>query len=98
MPENLIKNLVKSWNLLNHLFLPVHFLILIILICCGVTFRYLRHKEHLPVMELRFGDTGTIQDTKSGEHRLGPLRCTGDSMSCHPALQNFAFEIFNIKT
>ena len=43
-------------------------------------FRYLRHKEHLPVMELRFGDTGTIQDQKSGEHRLGPLRCTGDSM------------------
>ncbi len=35
------------------------------------------------MMELRFGDTGTIQDTKSGEHMLGPLRCTGDSERIH---------------
>jgi len=41
----------------------------------------LTHKEHLPVMELRFGDTGTInQDTKWGEHTLGPLKCKGDSL------------------
>ena len=40
---------------------------------------FLRHKEHLPVMELRFGDTGSLNDQKWGEHTLGPLRCYGDS-------------------
>ena len=39
----------------------------------------MRHKEHLPVMELRFGDTGTINDRKFGEHKLDELRCTSDS-------------------
>ncbi len=39
----------------------------------------LSHKEHLPVMELRFGDTGTIGDSRWGRHTLGPLRCYGDS-------------------
>lgn len=42
---------------------------------------YLTHKEHLPVMELRFGDTGTLTDEKWGRHLLGPLRCVGDSKS-----------------
>lgn len=40
---------------------------------------FLRHKEHLPVMELRFGDTGIIGDHKKGYHELGPLRCMSDS-------------------
>lgn len=35
-------------------------------------------KEHLPVMELRFGDTGSLNDEKWGKHELGPLRCYGD--------------------
>ena len=39
---------------------------------------YLGYKEHLPVNELRFGDTGVIGDQKFGEHTLGPLRCRGD--------------------
>lgn len=39
----------------------------------------LLHKDYLPVMELHFGDTGTISDMKSGKHKLGPLVCQGDS-------------------
>ena len=46
---------------------------------------FLRHKEHLPVMELRFGDTGSLNDQKWGEHTLGPLRCYGDSEYCNRA-------------
>ena len=41
---------------------------------------FLRHKEHLPVIELRFGDTGTLDDQKWGMHTLGPLRCYDDSL------------------
>lgn len=42
---------------------------------------FITQKEHLPVMELRFGDTGTFSDTnKWGKHTLGPLRCTGDNL------------------
>lgn len=37
------------------------------------------HKEYLPVMELRFGDTGTLTDTKVAKHKLDPLECRGDS-------------------
>ena len=41
---------------------------------------FITQKEHLPVMELRFGDTGTFSETnKWGKHTLGPLRCDGDS-------------------
>ena len=40
---------------------------------------FLRHKEHLPVIELRFGDTGSLTDQKWGQHELGPLRCYEDS-------------------
>jgi hypothetical protein len=39
---------------------------------------YLVHKEYLPVLELHFGDTGTIADEKVGIHKLGKLECTGD--------------------
>ena len=37
-------------------------------------------KEHLPVKQLRFGDTGTLVDEKEGRYRLGPLNCKGDGM------------------
>lgn len=35
-------------------------------------------KEHLPVKQLRFGDTGTPVDEKEGRYTLGPLVCEGD--------------------
>lgn len=35
-------------------------------------------KEHLPVRQLRFGDTGSPLDEKAGKYRLGPLLCEGD--------------------
>ncbi|PVD37242.1 hypothetical protein C0Q70_04237 [Pomacea canaliculata] len=41
---------------------------------------YLVHKEYLPVMELRFGDTGTLTDTKVAKHKLDPLECRGDNL------------------
>jgi hypothetical protein len=43
---------------------------------------YLVHKEYLPVLELHFGDTGTIADEKVGIHKLGKLECTGDGKCC----------------
>ncbi|KAK7477015.1 hypothetical protein BaRGS_00031695, partial [Batillaria attramentaria] len=41
---------------------------------------YLVHKDYLPVMELHFGDTGTVTDSKLGRHKLGPLECFGDDL------------------
>lgn len=41
---------------------------------------FLRHKEYLPVLELHFGDTGTVTDNKIGEHQLGKLKCEGDNL------------------
>ncbi|CAH8432973.1 unnamed protein product [Schistosoma guineensis] len=38
----------------------------------------LQFKDHLPVMEVRFGDTGGINDDKRAIYRVGPLRCYGD--------------------
>jgi len=40
----------------------------------------LTHKEHLPVKQLRFGDTGSPLDDKEGRYTLGPLMCEGDGM------------------
>lgn len=40
---------------------------------------YLEHKDYLPVLELHFGDTGTVTDNKFGKHQLGKLMCEGDS-------------------
>lgn len=40
----------------------------------------LTEKEHLPVKQLRFGDTGTPLDEKEGRYTLGPLICEGDGM------------------
>ncbi|KAJ8665187.1 hypothetical protein QAD02_006849 [Eretmocerus hayati] len=38
-------------------------------------------REHLPVKQLRFGDTGTPLDDKQGTYTLGPLICEGDDFS-----------------
>jgi hypothetical protein len=43
----------------------------------------LTHKEHLPVKQLRFGDTGSPLDEKEGRYTLGPLMCEGDGMLYH---------------
>jgi hypothetical protein len=43
----------------------------------------LTHKEHLPVKQLRFGDTGSPLDEKEGRYTLGPLMCEGDGMMCN---------------
>ena len=40
---------------------------------------YLTQKQYLPVMELHFGDTGTLTDDKVGQFQLGQLECFGDS-------------------
>lgn len=37
-------------------------------------------KEHLPVKQLRFGDTGSPLDDKEGRYTLGPLMCEGDDL------------------
>ncbi|XP_075231156.1 neurexin-4 [Lycorma delicatula] len=37
-------------------------------------------KEHLPVKQLRFGDTGNHLDEKEGRYTLGPLQCEGDDL------------------
>ncbi|ESO94302.1 hypothetical protein LOTGIDRAFT_118711, partial [Lottia gigantea] len=41
---------------------------------------YLVHKEYLPVIELHFGDTGTVTDNKLGAHLLKELECEGDDL------------------
>lgn len=38
----------------------------------------IREKEHLPVKQIRFGDTGTPLDDKEGQFKVGPLMCEGD--------------------
>ncbi|KAL5009720.1 hypothetical protein ScPMuIL_012025 [Solemya velum] len=38
------------------------------------------HKDFLPVIELHFGDTGTVNDMKSGQYELGELKCQGDNL------------------
>ncbi|KAG5323743.1 RAB10 protein, partial [Acromyrmex heyeri] len=40
----------------------------------------IREKEHLPVKQLCFDDTGTPLDEKEGRHTLGPLICEGDDL------------------
>ncbi|KAK4300982.1 hypothetical protein Pmani_026854 [Petrolisthes manimaculis] len=37
-------------------------------------------KEHLPVRQLRIGDTGTPLDGKKARYTLGPLICEGDNV------------------
>lgn len=38
----------------------------------------IREKEHLPIKQVRFGDTGTPLDDKEGRFKVGPLMCEGD--------------------
>ncbi|XP_052093811.1 neurexin-4-like isoform X2 [Mytilus californianus] len=38
------------------------------------------HKDYLPIMELYFGDTGTLMDDKIGKYKVGELSCEGDSV------------------
>ncbi|KAK3612149.1 hypothetical protein CHS0354_016528 [Potamilus streckersoni] len=40
----------------------------------------LQHRDYLPVLEMYFGDTGTINDNKVGQHMLGELKCAGDNL------------------
>lgn len=40
----------------------------------------LMHKDYLPVMELHFGDTGSLTDNKVGQHQVKELKCFGDNM------------------
>ncbi|CAL8092395.1 unnamed protein product [Calicophoron daubneyi] len=40
----------------------------------------LQFKDDLPVTEVRFGDTGGINDNKRSQYRVGPLRCYGDTL------------------
>lgn len=39
----------------------------------------IQHKDHLPILELHFGDTGTAVDDKIGFHKVDKLECRGDS-------------------
>ncbi|KAA0186846.1 Neurexin 4 [Fasciolopsis buskii] len=40
----------------------------------------LQFKDDLPVMEVRFGDTGGINDDKRSRYKVGPLLCYGDTL------------------
>ncbi|TGZ36839.1 hypothetical protein CRM22_011389 [Opisthorchis felineus] len=40
----------------------------------------LKFKDDLPVTEVRFGDTGGLNDNKRAEYYVGPLRCYGDTL------------------
>ncbi|XP_055330929.1 neurexin-4-like [Paramacrobiotus metropolitanus] len=41
---------------------------------------WLAHKDHLPVRQLLFGDTGIADDRKESRYQLGPLICEGNSI------------------
>lgn len=41
--------------------------------------RYLDYKSDLPVLQVRFGDTGTMTDNKKAQYQVGPLECYGDN-------------------
>ncbi|XP_064597589.1 neurexin-4-like [Liolophura sinensis] len=41
---------------------------------------YLTNKTHLPVTQVRFGDTGTSQDTKFASYLVGDVECSGDAV------------------
>jgi len=40
----------------------------------------LQHKDYLPVMELHFGDTGSLTDNQIGQHQVRELKCSGDNL------------------
>ena len=41
--------------------------------------RYLDYKSDLPVLQVRFGDTGSMTDGKKAQYQVGPLECFGDN-------------------
>ncbi|KAF6776598.1 hypothetical protein AHF37_03539 [Paragonimus kellicotti] len=45
-----------------------------------VTCDFTGQLDDLPVMEVRFGDTGGINDDKFSRYNVGPLRCFGDTL------------------
>ncbi|XP_012235285.2 neurexin-4 isoform X1 [Linepithema humile] len=55
-------------------------------------------KEHLPVKQLRFGDTGTPLDDKEGRYTLGPLICEGDDLFKNMVTFRIADSTINLPT
>lgn len=54
--------------------------------------------EHLPVRQLRFGDTGTPLDDKEGFYTLGPLICEGNDLSSNVVTFRIADATVNLPT
>lgn len=54
--------------------------------------------EHLPVKQLRFGDTGTPLDDKEGMYTLGPLVCEGDNFISNVVTFRIADATINLPT
>ncbi|XP_043289273.1 neurexin-4 isoform X1 [Venturia canescens] len=55
-------------------------------------------KEHLPVKQLHFGDTGTPLDEKEGRYTLGPLICEGDDLFNNEVTFRVADATINLPT
>lgn len=55
-------------------------------------------KEHLPVKQLRFGDTGTPLDEKEGQFYLGPLVCEGNDLISNVVTFRIADGTINLPT
>lgn len=55
-------------------------------------------KEHLPVKQLRFGDTGTPLDEKEGQYSLGPLICEGNDLISNVVTFRIADATINLPT
>ncbi|KAI3389290.1 hypothetical protein SNEBB_000026 [Seison nebaliae] len=41
---------------------------------------FIVRKEHLPIKQIHFGDTGSTSDNKKGIYKVGPLICNGDKL------------------
>ncbi|CAK9304633.1 unnamed protein product, partial [Gordionus sp. m RMFG-2023] len=41
---------------------------------------FITEKEHLPVVEIAIGDTGTLAEDRKAYYTVGPLLCTGDQL------------------
>ncbi|XP_064472302.1 neurexin-4-like isoform X2 [Ornithodoros turicata] len=50
----------------------------------------LTNRDYLPVRQLRFGDTGSIADSKRARYTLGALQCEGDSLFDHVVTFRYA--------
>ena len=53
----------------------------------------LTEKEHLPVKQLRIGDTGNPFDESTGRYTLGPLICEGDGKTSNKINNRFNYLI-----